>query len=154
MFFLLANFLIIFMFSNHNAKESGNISSKIAKIVNQESEKIGENKNQTTKRMEKVIRKIAHFSIYTSLGFLLLSFISTYNITERKRIFVSLSIGVLYAISDEIHQGFVPGRSPQVTDVILDSMGILFGILIVLIILEINQKMKNKNDINIAKNQT
>jgi hypothetical protein len=35
---------------------------------------------------------------------------------------------VLYAIGDEIHQAFVPGRTPLVTDVAIDSIGGLLGI--------------------------
>ncbi|MCI8471346.1 MAG: VanZ family protein [Clostridia bacterium] len=146
LFLLLANFSIIFMFSNQNSEESGNISSKIARMVEQKTEKAIEEKEESVGRTEKVIRKIAHFSIYTSLGFLLMAFVSTYALTQRKRILVSLSIGVLYAISDEIHQIFVPGRASQITDVMLDSMGILFGILVVLMILKIKQKIKNKNN--------
>lgn len=140
LFFLLANFAIIFIFSNQEAKESGNISSKIARIIEQ---KIIQ---KSGGRTEKVIRKMAHFSIYTSLGFLLMGLMSTYVISQRKRFLISLSIGVLYAISDEIHQIFVPGRASQITDVMLDSMGILFGILVTLTIVEIKQKIKNKNN--------
>ena len=36
---------------------------------------------------------------------------------------------VLYAIGDEIHQAFVPGRTPLVTDVAIDALGGLLGIL-------------------------
>jgi VanZ family protein len=40
---------------------------------------------------------------------------------------------ILYAITDEFHQSFVPGRSPRVTDVGIDAMGSLLGLLPVLI---------------------
>lgn len=140
LFFLLVNFAIIFMFSNQEAKESGNISSKIARMIEQKIIR------KSGGRTEKVIRKMAHFSIYASLGFLLMGLMSTYVISQRKRFLISLSIGVLYAISDEIHQIFVPGRASQITDVMLDSMGILFGILVTLTIVEIRQKIKNKNN--------
>ena len=38
--------------------------------------------------------------------------------------------GVLYAVSDEIHQTFVPGRAGQIRDVLIDSCGVLAGILL------------------------
>jgi hypothetical protein len=40
-------------------------------------------------------------------------------------------IGVLYAVSDEIHQTFVPGRAGQLRDVLIDSCGVLAGICII-----------------------
>lgn len=40
-------------------------------------------------------------------------------------------IGALYAVSDEIHQYFVPGRNCKLRDVIIDSCGVLTGVLIV-----------------------
>ena len=150
MIFLLGTFYIIFGFSNQNGEESGNLSGKIAKIT-LEILPI-ENNKQNLKRAEAVIRKIAHFSIYTLVGFLLMSFVSTYHVKEKKRIGISLFIGILYAISDEINQKFVPGRSCKITDVMLDTMGVLLGILVLLMILEIHKKIKTKiNRQNIAK---
>lgn len=46
----------------------------------------------------------------------------------RKEMFLPWLIAVLYAASDEIHQLFVPGRSGQLSDVILDSAGALAGV--------------------------
>lgn len=135
---LLGTFFAIFGFSSQNGEESGSLSKNVAKfflekIVYHEKE-INEQVLETT---TKVIRKVAHFSIYTVVGFLLMSFVSTYNLKERKRVLMSLCIGILYATSDEIHQAFVPGRGSQVTDVMIDSMGVVLGILIVLFILKI-----------------
>lgn len=142
MILLLATFVTIFHFSSQNGEESGNLSGRIAKFL---VEKLPiTNTKQTLKRTEAIIRKIAHFSIYTLLGFLLMSFISTYHLKENRRIVISFLIGSLYAISDEIHQKFVADRSCQITDVILDSMGVLLGILVLLFVFEIYQKIKTK----------
>ena len=46
----------------------------------------------------------------------------------RKEMFLPWFIAALYAASDEIHQLFVPGRSGQLSDVILDSAGTLAGV--------------------------
>lgn len=143
---LLGTFFMIFGFSSQDAEESGGLSSNIAEFVlkqvhNDDMEK----KEQIIERTEKVVRKMAHFSIYTLVGLLLMSYISTYNLKENKKIIISLCIGALYATSDEIHQLFVSGRSGQITDVLLDSMGILLGILLVLTVLEIDKELKNRN---------
>ena len=41
--------------------------------------------------------------------------------------FVTIFIGILFGISDELHQSFVPGRHYSLMDVIFDSLGVLFG---------------------------
>ena len=60
------------------------------------------------------------------------------------RIAVSLIIGVIYASTDEIHQVFVPGRGPLITDVILDSIGVLTGIFIVMLVLKVYMEINNR----------
>lgn len=143
---LLGTFFSIFGFSSQNGEKSGNLSGNIAEfILKQVHYDDIENKEQILERTESIIRKIAHFSIYTLVGFLLMSFISTYNLRENKRIIISLCVGVLYATSDEIHQLFISGRSGKITDVILDSMGVLLGILLVLTAIEVHKKINTKN---------
>jgi len=48
--------------------------------------------------------------------------------------------GILYAITDEIHQLFVPGRTSSPLDVGIDSLGIVTGIVIFLIVTKILEK--------------
>lgn len=140
---LLVTLFLIFGFSSQDAEESGGLSSSIAKFILKQinNDKI-EDRQPILERTESIIRKVAHFSIYTLVGLLLMSFVNTYDLKENKRIMISLCIGALYATSDELHQLFVPGRSGQITDVILDSMGVLLGILIVLTTLELYKKIK------------
>jgi VanZ family protein len=40
------------------------------------------------------------------------------------------SLAFLYAISDELHQSFVPGRTPSIGDVLIDGCGIILAVLI------------------------
>lgn len=49
-------------------------------------------------------------------------------VDRSKRIAIALLTCVLYAISDEVHQSFVPGRGAQVKDVLIDSAGAIVGI--------------------------
>lgn len=77
------------------------------------------------------IRKIAHFLIYMLLGFLLTNALSVSGVKSSRRIFaISLLVAVLYAASDEFHQIFVPGRSGEIRDVIIDSTGAFSGIIL------------------------
>lgn len=70
------------------------------------------------------IRKSAHFFAYLTLGILMMYAIGK----DRKNIFFALVICFIYAISDEIHQFFVPGRAMEVRDVIIDTIGAIVGI--------------------------
>ena len=49
---------------------------------------------------------------------------------RRTEIFIPWLTATVYAATDEFHQLFIPGRSGQVSDVLLDSAGALAGVLI------------------------
>lgn len=145
---LLCTFYIIFGFSSQDGEKSGGISKKITGFILEKSSKYNSleqmKKEEVSKRTERIIRKIAHFSIYTLVGFLLMALFSTYeNIKRKYQIYISAIMGILYAISDEIHQSFTPGRGPKITDVFIDSLGVFFGMTVILLIVEIINR-KNK----------
>lgn len=54
------------------------------------------------------------------------------------------AVGSLYAASDEFHQLFVPGRSGRLTDVLIDSAGLLAGILVVCLIKQLRKCYRRK----------
>jgi VanZ family protein len=43
------------------------------------------------------------------------------------RILLAAALGTLYGVSDEIHQHFVPPRTPDILDVVADSIGACLG---------------------------
>ena len=94
-------------------------------------------------------RKSAHFSIYMILGVLsFLAVISYEKLLFVLRLTVSGSVCLLYAASDEIHQLFIPGRSGEVRDVMIDFSGAVLGIalsmLVFLLICRIKKKRTEK----------
>lgn len=137
---ILATFATIFSFSNQDGTESKSVSRKVMREIvdiypgtNKLSEK---EKNEIVEKMQPFIRKTAHFTIYMIAGIMIMGFISTFDLKWNKRIAVTLLLGVIYAISDEIHQGFTGGgRTPRIFDVCIDSLGVLTGAVIVLGIL-------------------
>ena len=143
---LFGTFYIIFGFSSQDGEESGGISSRVTEFILEKSntyKNIDENRqDEIFERTEKIIRKIAHFSIYALVGFLLMGLVSTFKLKEKTRILISLILGVLYAASDEIHQLFSPGRSAQITDVYIDTLGVLVGIFVILLFIKVFEKMK------------
>jgi VanZ family protein len=69
-----------------------------------------------------VLRKTAHAAEFAVLGFLLARAVG--------HDLPALMLGIAYAITDEVHQAFVPGRLGSVWDVLLDSVGVALGVLL------------------------
>ncbi|MDD2482910.1 MAG: VanZ family protein [Candidatus Shapirobacteria bacterium] len=80
---------------------------------------IGIGTNETDRFL---ILKSFHLIEYAFLAILL------YFAIQKKKLVVL--IAYLYAISDEVHQSFVPGRTSRFRDTLIDLIGILIGILI------------------------
>ena len=80
--------------------------------------------------LDHAVRKTAHFTEYAALGFVLVAWLRHTRRFERHAYWMALTAGALFACSDEWHQTFVPGRSGQLSDVLLDTTGCLFGILV------------------------
>lgn len=82
-----------------------------------------------------LVRKLAHFCEYLLEGFLLMLCMRVYSRHPLRHITVPMLAGVLTALTDETIQLFSQGRSSQVTDVWLDSAGVLAGILAALLLM-------------------
>lgn len=90
-----------------------------------------------------VIRKTAHFTEYGILAILVQSFLLTFS-QIKYRIFKGIHACLIYvslllfcavcASLDEYHQSFVAGRGPAVRDVIIDTCGALFFMVIYAVI--------------------
>lgn len=103
---------------------SKGITQKIVKVI----EKVYPDFDVDVNRFNHIIRKNAHFFGYLLLGILASQVLRFSGVKGFKLFAFSLIFCVLYAISDEIHQYFVPGRGPQVRDVIIDGAGSTVGI--------------------------
>lgn len=94
-----------------------------------------------------IVRKTAHFAEYAVLGFLLASVCKSFYLKPELTVPISFLTGTLYAVSDEIHQYFVPGRSCQFRDVLIDSSGVICGIAFLLIIISIRKFIQKKKNL-------
>ena len=90
-----------------------------------------------------IVRKLAHFCEYMLEGFLLMLCMRVYTRQYIWHISVPMLGGVLTALTDETIQIFSPGRSSQVTDVWLDSAGVLAGILTALVLMALFRLLFN-----------
>lgn len=125
---------IVFIFSNQpsdvSSKTSGSITEKVVQAITKDNKKITQNQRDT---IETVIRKCAHFGLYLIGGILTTSFINTTNVQGKRIIIYAILFIFVYAITDELHQLFVPGRSGEIRDVIIDTVGGSCGTLLFII---------------------
>lgn len=100
---------------------------------------------------EFIVRKSAHIFSFCILSILL--FMSIYKENIYKCSIISFLCTFLYACSDEFHQLFIPGRSGEFRDVMIDSIGAIIGILIISFIIKYSniKKIKNSNTLHINK---
>jgi len=75
--------------------------------------------------------KLIHALVYGVLGIMLLASQSLRPGGYRwRQIGISVLIASLYGASDEWHQSFVPGRSPELADWVADTVGALLAVLV------------------------
>lgn len=71
--------------------------------------------------------KLMHAFVYAVLGLLLTRAYRGYGFSAKAALFAGLLTAALYGASDEVHQMFTPGRSPDVRDWIADAVGAAIG---------------------------
>ncbi len=87
------------------------------------------------------LRKIAHLIEYGILAFLLTrAFWNTGNLSLSDLCAWSLRLSIFYALTDELHQSFVPGRKNSIYDLFIDSLG---AVIIVFLIISRYEKDRN-----------
>lgn len=134
MLFLL--YVMIFSFSAQDAEQSGGLSHRISETCVEVVEDVaGKNwtdvvKKQLIDSFEHPIRKMAHFTEYCWMGILV--YVMWRPWLERgRRLYWLIPVWVfLSAAGDEFHQLFVPGRHAGIEDVLLDTCGGLFGMIL------------------------
>ena len=127
--------MVIFWFSAAPAPESSEMSYtvgiQIGKIAVADFDAwTTEKQNAFAEKIEYPIRKMAHATEYAILGMLMSGAVYAYSVCGMKVIRYAWILATIYAATDEFHQLFVPGRSGQFRDVLLDSTGAAVGILI------------------------
>lgn len=123
--------LVIFIFSSKPVEESNANSDAVEKVlghatVSDFSEKNEKEVQNFLDKWRVIVRKAAHVCEYALLCFLIFFGLpSGWN--QKKKFLLAVCGAVVYAISDEIHQLFVPGRAALVSDVFIDLGGAVLG---------------------------
>lgn len=141
--------IVIFMFSNANSTSSQKTSDTVTKKVIETTSKVTHTKvnkkdeEKMIKDYRVLIRKTAHFTLYLILGVLVFLTFNSYGISKRIIIY-SILFCFVYAISDEVHQLFSSGRSFEIRDILIDTLGGSTGTLITY---KINNILLNKKNV-------
>ena len=76
-----------------------------------------------------IVKKSAHVFVYAVLAVLLYrSLRLTTQYSRSYLLLFTLTLTVLYAVSDEFHQSLIPGRESRFRDIIIDAAGALAGL--------------------------
>lgn len=148
--FSLAVMIMVLIFymsaqnSQASSETSGGLIDFIARIFNSQYDSMSEQgREEYVAGFQFIVRKSAHFSAYCALAFYLsLAGITFVNIKKRYRFLLSFLITVFYAVTDEIHQLFVVGRSCELRDIFIDSGGALLGCFLLWVVYLICKKIK------------
>lgn len=154
--------VFIFMMSSAGKDESNSQSGAVCEFICEHfvegyEEMAPEEQIQMQQKISFPVRKCAHLSEYAVLGALMtLTAASWYRGDEETmrtgetaggtvRILPVLAAGFLYAVSDEIHQIFVSGRSGEPRDVLIDTSGVLIGICLVRFHFSLRERRKRRH---------
>lgn len=141
--FLIATMILIFFFSSENdvksTETSTNVIKTILNFVYPPFKNFSElQRLELINSLQAVVRVGAHFSIFALLGFFsFLTFITYKAIPFKLRLVIISGFCLFYAITDEIHQIFVPGRCGDIRDVCTDFLGSMLSICILTLICKI-----------------
>ena len=132
--------VMIFYFSSQNGPNSNQTSARFVDIIiklfvpgyDSRSEK---DQHEIIRIVNIAVRKLAHFTEFALFGALLALLIEAIKGKNQKNGYkavgiITVFIGFIYAVSDEIHQLFT-GRTSKFTDVLIDTAGVLFGVFII-----------------------
>ncbi|HHW49074.1 MAG TPA: VanZ family protein [Clostridiaceae bacterium] len=125
---------VIFFFSSQPADESSKVSGFVAEqILAVINSVFGRETAAVINRFffenALIIRKAGHVTEYLILGLLMSAFLR--RVMSNKFFLTAVIICSLYAVSDEIHQAFVPGRVPTAIDVLIDSVSAAIGAIVI-----------------------
>lgn len=127
---------VIFYLSSQSAEQSsqtsGGLIRYVAELLIRDFHTLHESEQESIiSAFQFSVRTAGHIFEYMVLGMLCTLALFQYKLTAKKRLLISAFICLLYAVSDEVHQLFVPRRSCQLTDVCFDFLGSVLGAIII-----------------------
>jgi VanZ family protein len=128
LYFIPPIIIMILIYLGSNDPASGEKSDFITKFIWKLIDNIFRHNHTYSQEMglSFLIRKLAHMTEYGLLNIsIFFALIKNFNLKYGHYIIISSTISLLYSITDEYHQSFVPGRVGTYEDVLIDLSGIL-----------------------------
>ena len=136
----IAVLAVIFCFSAQPAGQSDGISISLARRLAALMPWLL--KKVTVRRLNRILRKMAHFVLYFLLGCGLTGVFRIQN--KIPAALSAVAAGALCAALDEWHQWFVPGRGPGMGDVLLDVCGVAAAAVFAALLDALRRRRKEK----------
>ena len=139
----------IFGFSAEDAQKSDEtsqqVTEEIAKVVVDDYEKLPvEEQHEVIQRLDPPVRKIAHATEFGVLGGLIFLLFLTFPMPLWLSCLCSTLIAALFGALDEWHQTFVPGRSGEIRDTLIDTSGAALVSAVLLLLAFLLKKNRKK----------
>ena len=127
--YIVLGLIVFFIWDNslQNGGTSDGFSLIFAKWIAPIANKLGFYGNIWA--LNRIIRKLAHLTEFTILGGVLYVVLRRY--IEYGTVVKTIGVGIVIACLDEFIQLFSLGRSSQLSDVLIDTVGIIIGISVV-----------------------
>ena len=142
--------IIIFSFSSKPADSSNQSSMTVADHILTAYENTtqvqldAEQRYQILETMNIVVRKGSHFCEYALLAVTIAFHFYIHGLQGIRLLLLSVALSATYAATDEFHQLFIPGRSSQFRDVMIDTSGATAGMLFFFIVMMIYNSHKRR----------
>jgi VanZ family protein len=126
---------LIFYFSGQNGETSHKVSSGLLHYISYAAllfpEGFVDFFYSSFKNHELFLRKLAHFTEYLILAIIFYKALMVSNVKVKKSYIITLGFCFFYAVTDEVHQIFVPGRAFGIKDILIDTLGATLGLIII-----------------------
>lgn len=140
----------IFFMSAQSGGISANISGDVTDAILARSDDYialdNEQKSEVQESVGHILRKIAHACEYFALSASLCLFLFTFKGHVGALSSLAALIAFVYACSDELHQTFVPGRSGELADVLIDLAGACLAALLFGAVCSSSRKIRAKKE--------
>ena len=137
---------VIFYLSHQPGSASSDLSSGIVATLLNFIDQVAPNLDLDVESFHTFVRKNAHFMAYLLLSLLSLNAWRSSGFGSWKQLFLGFGMCVLFAMTDEIHQLFIAGRSGEARDVLIDSAGASLGLVLYTAIGKLMSLRKNSSN--------
>ena len=162
--FALVWMITVFIFSSQDGTQTLNTSGAFIQVIDSTLNNVESNNTNKTdtvntqdnnnkkynysQELQTFVRKNAHYFLYTVGGIILSVFFYAFLKNNKKIYAFAILTGMIYAMSDEFHQRFVAGRTSRITDVGIDTLGVITGTILFMIFVNILIKSRKKKSEN------